>query len=31
MIGPERGRYHEKVAKLVGDAQAAEVAGFTSI
>jgi F420-dependent oxidoreductase-like protein len=31
MIGPERGRYGEKVAKLVADARAAEVAGFTSI
>jgi F420-dependent oxidoreductase-like protein len=31
MIGPERGRYHHKVAQLVGDAQAAEEAGFTSI
>ena len=31
MIGPERGRYREKVAKLVADARAAEVAGFTSI
>jgi len=31
MIGPERGRYREKVAKLVAAARAAEVAGFTSI
>ena len=31
MIGPERGRYAEKVAKLVSDAEAAEAAGFTSI
>ena len=31
MIGPERGRYREKVAKLVADAQAAEAAGFNSI
>src|SRR5215467_1139584 len=31
MIGPERGRYREKVAKLVADAGAAEAAGFTSI
>jgi len=31
MIGPERGRYGEKVAKLVADAEAAEAAGFTSI
>ncbi|HEY7440465.1 MAG TPA: TIGR03564 family F420-dependent LLM class oxidoreductase [Acidimicrobiia bacterium] len=31
MVGPERGRYHEKVAKLVADAVAAEQAGFTSI
>jgi F420-dependent oxidoreductase-like protein len=31
MIGPERGRYREKVAKLVADAVAAEAAGFTSI
>jgi F420-dependent oxidoreductase-like protein len=31
MIGPERGRYREKVARLVADAEAAERAGFTSI
>src|SRR5262249_2207271 len=31
MIGPERGRYRDKVAKLVADAEAAEAAGFTSI
>jgi F420-dependent oxidoreductase-like protein len=31
MIGPERGRYREKVAKLASDAEAAERAGFTSI
>jgi len=31
MIGPERGRYREKVARLVSDAEAAEHAGFTSI
>jgi F420-dependent oxidoreductase-like protein len=31
MIGPERGRYREKVAKLIADAGAAEAAGFTSI
>jgi F420-dependent oxidoreductase-like protein len=31
MIGPERGRYREKVAKLVADAQAAEASGFASI
>jgi 5,10-methylenetetrahydromethanopterin reductase len=31
MIGPERGRYREKAAKLVADAEAAEAAGFTSI
>ena len=31
MIGPERGRYREKVAQLVADAEAAEAAGFTSI
>jgi 5,10-methylenetetrahydromethanopterin reductase len=31
MIGPERGRYREKVGKLVADAEAAEAAGFTSI
>jgi F420-dependent oxidoreductase-like protein len=31
MIGPERGRYGEKIAKLVADAQAAEAAGFTSV
>jgi len=31
MIGPERGRYHDKVARLGADAAAAERAGFTSI
>jgi len=31
MIGPERGRYGEKVEKLVADAAAAEAAGFTSV
>jgi len=31
MIGPERGRYREKVAKLVADARAAEAAGFASV
>jgi len=31
MIGPERGRYRQKVAQLVGDAEAAEAAGFASI
>jgi F420-dependent oxidoreductase-like protein len=31
MIGPERGRYREKVARLVADAEAAEKAGFASI
>ena len=31
MIGPERGRYREKVSKLVADAEAAEAAGFTSV
>lgn len=31
MIGPERGRYREKAARLVADAVAAEHAGFASI
>ncbi len=31
MTGPERGRYRHKVAQLIGDAQAAEEAGFTSL
>jgi F420-dependent oxidoreductase-like protein len=31
MVGPERGRYPEKVRRLVADAVAAEAAGFTSI
>lgn len=31
MIGPERGRYRVKASRLVAEAQAAEVAGFTSI
>ncbi len=31
MIGPERGRYRQKVAQLIADAEAAERDGFTSI
>ena len=31
MIGPEKGRYGDKVARLVSDAETAEQAGFTSI
>jgi F420-dependent oxidoreductase-like protein len=31
MIGPEKGRYRDKVARLVSDAEAAERAGFASI
>lgn len=31
MVGPERGRYREKVARLTGDARDAEAAGFTSV
>jgi F420-dependent oxidoreductase-like protein len=31
MIGPEKGRYREKVARLVADAEEAERAGYTSI
>ena len=31
MIGPERGRYRQKVAQLIADAQAAERDRFTSI
>ena len=31
MIGPEKGRYGQKVARLVADAEAAERAGFCSI
>ena len=31
MLGPERGQYRHKVAQLIGDAEAAEQAGFTSI
>jgi F420-dependent oxidoreductase-like protein len=31
MIGPEKGRYGQKVARLVADAEAAERAGFSSI
>jgi F420-dependent oxidoreductase-like protein len=31
MLGPERGRYREKVAQLAADARAAERAGFTSL
>ena len=30
MIGPEKGRYRDKVARLVADAESAEHAGFTS-
>jgi F420-dependent oxidoreductase-like protein len=30
-IGPERGRYGEKVARLIADAQATEAAGFDSV
>jgi F420-dependent oxidoreductase-like protein len=31
MVGPDRGRYSQKVAKLAADAAAAEAAGFTSL
>jgi F420-dependent oxidoreductase-like protein len=31
MVGPERGRYPEKVRRLVADAVAAEAVGFTSV
>ncbi len=31
MVGPERGRYREKAARLVADAVAAEAAGFASV
>jgi F420-dependent oxidoreductase-like protein len=31
MLGPERGRYRQKVAQLAADAAAAERAGFTSL
>jgi F420-dependent oxidoreductase-like protein len=31
MVGPERGRYREKVAKLAADAVEAEQAGFSSV
>src|SRR5581483_2951731 len=31
MMGPEKGRYRQKVAQLVADAQAAERAGFSSV
>lgn len=31
MLGPERGRYRHKVARLVEDGEAAEQAGFTSL
>ncbi len=31
MIGPEKGRYQDKVGRLVADAEAAEHAGFASI
>jgi F420-dependent oxidoreductase-like protein len=31
MVGPDRGRYAEKAAKLAADAAAAEAAGFTSL
>ncbi len=30
-IGPERGRYREKVGRLIADAQATESAGFASV
>ncbi len=30
-IGPERGRYREKVGRLISDAQATESAGFASV
>jgi F420-dependent oxidoreductase-like protein len=31
MLGPEKGRYRDKVARLVADAEAAEQAGFASL
>jgi F420-dependent oxidoreductase-like protein len=31
MVGPERGRYAEKIARMQADATAAEQAGFTSL
>ena len=31
MIGPERGKYRDKITRLVADAEAAERAGFASI
>ena len=31
MIGPDRGRYREKVPRMVAGAQAAEAAGFSSV
>ena len=31
MVGPEKGRYRDKVARLVADAAAAEEAGFASV
>ncbi len=31
MVGPERGRYADKVARLAADAAAAEAAGFSSL
>ena len=31
MIGADKGRYRQKVAQLVADAEAAEAAGFTSV
>ena len=31
MIGPERGRYRDKVGQLIADAEAAELRGFASI
>jgi len=31
MIGPDRGRYRQKVDRLIADAEAAETAGFRSI
>src|SRR5512134_3281485 len=31
MIGPEKGRYRQKVAQLIADGEAAEQAGFASL
>src|SRR5262249_47625723 len=31
MIGPEKGRYRQKVAQLIADAETAERQGFTSV